>query len=227
MTPIRTVWVTRARPGAERTADRLSGLGFSPVIAPLLAIRPLEAHPDLTGVEALAFTSRNGVEIFGDLTPARTLPVFTVGDATAAAAREAGFTRVRSAAGDLNALAALIRSERQGLSILHPCAAEPAGDLAALVGEAARITTLPVYEAVEADPPLPDAWDAVLIHSPRAARVLAARLSTTSAAGRLVAAISPAAAETLSALPFADIRIAAAPTEPALLATLGKPGVSV
>lgn len=227
MTAVRTVWITRAQPGADRTADRLSACGFSPFVAPLLTIRPLDARPDLTGVQALAFTSRAGVEIFRALTPARILPVFAVGDATAASAKEAGFTGVRSAAGDLFALAALIRTEAQGLSILHPSAAEPAGDLATLVGGSARVTTLPVYEAVETDAAPPDAWDAVLVHSPRAARALVGRLSPDSAAGRLAAAISPAAAEPLSALPFADIRIGAAPTEAGLLAALGKPGTSV
>ncbi|WP_284222549.1 uroporphyrinogen-III synthase, partial [Brevundimonas denitrificans] len=87
MTAIRRVWVTRAEPGASRTADRLTARGFDPVIAPLLAIRPIpQAPPDLTGIAALAFTSANGVAAFGALTPDRTRPVFTVGDATAQAA---------------------------------------------------------------------------------------------------------------------------------------------
>ena len=33
------VWITRAQPGAARTAARLTALGFEPVVAPLLAIR--------------------------------------------------------------------------------------------------------------------------------------------------------------------------------------------
>lgn len=227
MSPVRRVWITRAAPGAERTADRLTALGFTPLAAPLLTIRPLEVTPDLKGVQALAFTSRNGVAAFADRSPDRTLPVFAVGDATAAAARTAGFTDVRSADGDLAALAALIRIEGPGLTILHPRAARPAGDLAALVGAAAQITPLAVYDAVETDVAPPEAWDAVLIHSPRAARALAARLTPDAAPNRVASAISPAAAEPLSALPFGEIRVAATPTETALLATLGKPGASV
>lgn len=227
MTDLRRVWVTRARPGADRTARRLSDLGFTPLVAPLLAIRPLDARPDLTGAQALAFTSRNAVKAFAERLDDRALPVFAVGDATAASAREAGFHDVRSAGGDLDALAALIRAEGAGLSILHPCAAEPAGDLAALVGDAGRITSLAVYEAVETDATAPDVWDAVLIHSPRAARALAASLSADGAGGRIAVAISPAAAAPLAVLGFAEIRTAAAPTEDALLAALGKPGVNV
>lgn len=231
MTPIRplsrTVWITRAQSGADRTAERLSGLGYTPVVAPLLTIRPLEVRPDLTGIQALAFTSRNGVKAFAAGSPLPLLPVFAVGDATAAAAREAGFTDVRSADGDLRALAALIRTEGASRVILHPAAAEPAGDLAALVGDAARITTIAVYEAVETDTPAPETWDIVLIHSPRAARALAVRLSSGAVGGRIAVAISPAAAEPLTALGFAEIRIAEAPTEDSLLAALGKRGVSV
>ncbi len=227
MSYIRRVWVTRARPGADRTAELLATLGFTPVLAPLLAIRPLDARPDLTGVQALAFTSRNAVQVFAELLGDRAPPVFAVGDATAASAREAGFHDVRSAGGDLHALAALVRAEGAGLSILHPCAAEPAGHLAALVGDTARVTPLAVYEAVETDATAPEVWDAVLIHSPRAARALAARLSAQDARGRIAVVISSAAATRLSVRGLAEIRIAAAPTEDALLAALGKPEVNV
>ena len=227
MSDLRRVWVTRARPGADRTAGRLSALGFTPVVSPLLAINPLDARPDLTGVQALTFTSRNAMRVVAERFRLPSVPIFAVGDATAASAREAGFHDVRSAGGDLHALAGLIRAEAAGLSILHPCAAEPAGDLAALVGNAARIAAIAVYEAVETDATAPEVWDAVLIHSPRGARALAAHLSPDAAHNRIVLALSPAAAAPLAVLPFAEIRIAAAPTEDALLAALGKPGVNV
>ena len=227
MIDLRRVWVTRARPGADRTAGRLSALGFTPVVAPLLAIRAIDARPDLTGVQALAFTSGNAVKALAAHSPLPSTPIFVVGDATAAAARQAGFHDVRSAGGDLHALAALIRTEGAGFSILHPCAAEPAGDLATLVGDTARITSLAVYEAVETDIAAPEAWDVVLVHSPRAGQALAARLSAEGAGGRIAVVISPAAATRLSVRGLAEVRIAAAPTEDALLAALGKPGVNV
>lgn len=227
MSDLRRVWVTRAQPGAERTAERLSALGFTPFVTPLLTLRTLDVHPDLTGIDALAFTSRNAVTAFTENVHHTAFPVFAVGDATADAARTAGFTDVRSADGDLHALAALIRKEGVGLSILHPGAAEPAGDLAALVGDVIRVTTLAIYEVFETVVPAPDDWDAVLIHSPRAARALASRISPDAAKGRIACAISSAAAAALTTLPFVEIRIAATPTEAGLLATLGKPQVSV
>ena len=220
MSAIRRVWVTRAEPGAARTAARLTALGFEPLVAPLLAIRPLAPAIDLTGVAALAFTSRNGVAAFAALTPDRALPVFTVGDATAQAARDAGFTEVRSAAGDVHALAALIAAAAPG-PVLAPGAAEPAGDLAALLAGKAVVRALPVYEAVETDIPAPAGFDAVLVHSPRAARALA--MHAWALDDRLAVAISAAAAGPLEDLGLKEIRIASAPTDDALLQGLGEP----
>ena len=146
------VWITRAQPGAARTAARLSALGFDPVVAPLLKIRALpQPAPDLTDVAALVFTSRNAVSAFASLTAARDRSVLTVGDATAEAARAAGFADVRSASGDLKALAQLIAADLppfvHGNVLLHPAAREPAGDLAALLGPSTPVRTLPIYEA--------------------------------------------------------------------------------
>lgn len=223
VTAIRTVWITRVQPGADRTAERLSVLGLTPVVAPVLILRSLDVRPDLTGIQALAFTSRNAVKTFAERAPIPPLPVFAVGDATAASARKAGFADVRSAGGDIHALAALIRAEGAGLKILHPCAAEPAGDLAALVGDAAQVATVAVYEALETGAAPPEAWDAVLIHSPRAARALVATVAPEAASGRIAVTLSPAAAAPLTPLGFAEIRVAKAPTEASLLAALGKP----
>ena len=49
------VWITRAQPGADATAERVRALGHEAVVAPLLAVRPLsDVEIDLTGVAALA-----------------------------------------------------------------------------------------------------------------------------------------------------------------------------
>ncbi|MDP3404715.1 MAG: uroporphyrinogen-III synthase [Brevundimonas sp.] len=211
------VWVTRARPGAERTAERLAALGFTPLVVPLLEIRPLDVTIDLAGIEALAFTSLNGVAAFTARCGERSLPVLAVGDATAGAARDAGFRQVHSARGDLGALAALIRQEAAGLSILHPCAAEPAGDLAGAVGDGANVRAVPVYGARETGAVPPQDWDAVLFHSPRAARALQAGIG-----GGVAVALSPAVAASLSDRGFAAVHIAASPTETALLEALAR-----
>lgn len=221
MTAIRRVWVTRAEPGAGRTAARLTALGFEPLVASLLAIRPLTPAIDLTGVAALAFTSRNGIEAFAALEATRNCPVFTVGDATADAARDAGFTDVRSASGDIHALSVLIAEAAPGL-ILAPGAAEPAADLATLLAGKAEVRAVAVYEAVETGALAPAGFDAVLVHSPRAARALV--MHAWALDDRVAVAISPAAAEPLSDLGLREIRIASAPTDDAMLQGLGEPG---
>lgn len=226
MSAIRRIWITRAEPGAARTASRLTALGFEPLVAPVLAIRWLMADINLTGIAALAFTSVNGVEAFAALSGERGLPVFTVGDATAEAARRAGFSDVRSASGDVHALARLLADAAPG-PVLAPGAVEPAGDLAALLAGAVEVRALAVYEAVETGVPAPAGFDAVLVHSPRAARALAmhAQISGGGALDdRLAVAISAAAAEPLEDLGLREIRIAVAPTDTALIEGLGEPG---
>lgn len=200
----------------------MAALGFEPVVAPLLTIRSLcGPAPDLTGVTALAFTSGNGVTAFASLSPERNLPVFTVGETTASTARDLGFRSVRSAGGALADLANLLLVEGypRGL-LLVPGALEPAGDLPALLAGRIRATALPIYEAVETGIAAPHAFDAVLVHSARAGRVL--RACGPWSGGRAVV-ISAAVAKAVGDGSGLQIRIAATPDESALLAALGKP----
>ena len=214
------VWITRAQPGADRTAERLRALGLAPVVRPLLAVQPLSPDlPDLADFAALAFTSINGVGAFARLHAGRDLPVFAVGDATAQAARQAGFADVRSASGDLTDLARLLADRAPG-SVLAPVAETPAGDLAEAVqaaGGAQLVRAIAVYRTVETGAALPDAVAAVLIHSPRAARALAA--CAPFAMPRLAVCISPAAAAPLQAL-ARPCAVSPTPDETALLTTL-------
>ena len=231
MTPIRRVWVTRAEPGAARTGDRLTALGFTPLVTPLLTLAPLpgalDAAPAPAAVAALALTSPNGVEAFAPLIPRfRRHPVFAVGDATAEAARAAGFADVRSASGDIHALAHLIAAEAPPGPLLAPGAREPAGDLPALLPDR-PVHRLPVYAAFETHAPAPELFDAVMLHSPRAARALASDLPRAASSGRIAICISEAAAIPLRPFDFTQIRIAATPDEPAMLSALGKPAAPV
>ena len=163
---------------------------------------------------------------FADLTPDRSLPVFAVGDATAERARQAGFGKVISASGALPDLARLIADEAAG-KVLVPGAREPAGDLHALLDGGGETVILPVYEAMETRATAPDAFDAVLVHSPRAARAVAEALGRNGGAGRLAVAISAAAAAPLAAAGFTEIRTAGEPTDAAVLLALGNPAAPV
>lgn len=226
------VWVTRAEPGASRTAARLRDMGMEPVVHPLLTVEPLTPPlPDLERFAALAFTSTNGVAAFAALTPRRDRPVFAVGQTTAQAAQQAGFVAIRSADGDLPALARLIAAELSDAVLLAPQAETPAGDLAmALEAAGARSIAaqpLVVYRTVEARLPAPPAFDAVLFHSPRAAQAFASWLDTNpdpdparrSHADAVYVCISPAAASPLTPLGLRPT-ISERPDETTLLATL-------
>ncbi|WP_298213574.1 uroporphyrinogen-III synthase, partial [Acidocella sp.] len=76
--------VTRPEPGASATARRLAALGHSPVLLPCLAITPLPARLSERPA-ALIVTSGQAVPAL----PARLagVPVYAVGDATAARLR--------------------------------------------------------------------------------------------------------------------------------------------
>jgi uroporphyrinogen-III synthase len=228
----RRIWVTRASPGAEATAGRVAALGWTPLVDPLLAVRALSPTVELAGVVALAFTSVNGVTAFARLTFDRARRVFAVGARTAAAARAAGFARVVSADGDVETLARLIAGQAASLdgAILHPSALEPAGDLLSPL-EAAGLSArrLAVYETAARRPAeetlaVLDTLDAELLHSPRAARILADLLADRPAPHLRALCLSPAVAAPLEASRQAgtlgSVAFAPRPDETALLGLL-------
>lgn len=198
------------------------------MVRPLLEIHPLTPDlPDLDGFAALAFTSRNGVATFVALTSRRDLRVFAVGDATAQAARDAGFAEVVSADGAVGDLAALIAATLGADDrLLAAVAKEPVADLAALLAGHVLVEILAVYEAVDTGAAAPEDVAAILIHSPRAATALAA-LDIQAARQPCVVAISAQAAAPLKAWPIADLRIATHPSDAAMRQALGKPAPGV
>jgi uroporphyrinogen-III synthase len=220
------IWITRAQPAADVTAERVRALGHEALVAPLLAVRPLsDAAVDLAGVAALAFTSANGVRAFADLSGERSLRVFAVGAATAQAARAAGFKLVLSADGDVDALAEGISQRRGELrgAVLHPGAAEPAGDLAGALekhGVLARHLILYETAPVKLDTAAADLLvqaDAVLLHSPRAAKALAAILKAHPAPKLRALGLSKAVIKPLSRTPLGARAFPPMPLEAALL----------
>jgi len=228
--PLR-VLVTRSEPGASETAARLRAIGFEAAAEPLFSIAPIDVA--LPAFGALAFTSLNGVRRFAMLSPRRDVPVWCVGGRTAQAAREAGFVDVRSAEGDVNALAALIGRELPpGVSLLHVGNEESRGDLAGQLAAAGhKAEFLAIFRAAPAARPGlrlagmlagRETFDAVMIHSPRAGIILAGFAGEAPARLPLqIVAISQAAAEPLRDL-AAKIEIAATPDEPAMISALAR-----
>lgn len=212
------VWVARAEPGAAATAARLVCAGHVPLVAPVIAIRPLPARVDTGDVDAIAFSSANGARAFAALSETRDLPAYAVGEATTAALLDAGFLDVRTAGGDVQALGARILLDRPG-RVLIAGAVETAGDLAGALADAGvSARKLDLYETVDAPVEVPDDADAVLVHSPRIGRRLAALVPAERAFA--AAAISQAAARPLIEAGWRNIAVAPFPDEPSLLKVL-------
>ncbi|MDQ0465490.1 uroporphyrinogen-III synthase [Caulobacter ginsengisoli] len=221
----RQIWITRAQPAADATAQRVREMGHEPLVAPLIELVPIEARVDLTGIAALAFTSANGVRAFAEAEARRDLTVYAVGGTTAAAAKAAGFRGVLTADGDVAALAERIVSRKRELmgAVLHPGAAEPAGDLCgALIEAGIEARPLVLYEAIDVAPDeallaaLPG-LDAVLLHSPRAAGILAAFLKKHPAPTLRALCLSGAVARPLAKARLRQVASAPFPIEAALL----------
>lgn len=233
------VLITRPLEEAEALAATLKARGLESLIEPLIAIKPLEAAvPALDGVQALLFTSANGVRAFAAGASQRDLPVFAVGARTAEVAREVGFERVESADGAVEDLARLVRKRldpKKG-ALFHGAGAEVKGDLSAMLapnGFEVRRTVL--YEAMPASSlsgatltALRDGrLDAVLFFSPRSAEIfvnLVRSAGVEGACGRLAAiCLSPSVAEAARALRWREVSIASRSEQAALVELLAQP----
>lgn len=214
--------ITRAMPEAERTAGHVRALGHEAIVAPLLTIVPCGYDTSTAGAQAIIFTSSNGVRAFPNARGARDAIVLAVGDATAQAARDAGFADVRSAAGDVAALTALAKAQLDpaGGKLIHIGGDHVAGDLSGQLAAAGFNVERRVAYAALAVPALPEAFagalDIVLFHSARAAAVFLA-LGAPGAERMRAACLSPAVAEAAAAAPWREVIVAPAPREDALL----------
>ena len=232
--------VTRPDEDAAPVAAALRARGIEPLLAPMLRI---EAVPDgkarlggaLAGVQALLFTSTNGVRAFTAASNRFELPAYCVGEASAAAARIAGFRVVASAEGEVADLAALVASRLapHNGALLHAASVVTAGDLSAdLAARSFTVRRVELYRAVEADGFAPEIAAALrqseaqyaLFFSPRtgASFVRLARAAGLAERCREMKALalSSNVAAALQELPWRAMAIARAPNLAALLAAL-------
>lgn len=205
------VLVLRPEPGASATVEKARLLGLDAVAIPLFEIAPVEWNaPDSGRFDGLLLTSANAVRCAGDqLHALRGLPAYAVGDATAKAAREAGFGVASTGDGGVDRL---LESVDPQLTLLHLCGADRREPLDARQS----ITPLVVYRAVDTLASLENIEGMIaLIHSPRAGRRFAELVTDRSSIS--IAAISAAAADAVGdGWMFVDI--AREPGDDALLA---------
>lgn len=231
--------ITRPGDDGARLADTLRQLGHDPALEPLLTIRLFDGPPlDLSGVQAILATSANGIRAIAGRTDERQILLYAVGDATARAAKEAGFLEVSSASGDVEALAALAREKLDPAKgpLVHVAGSEVAGDLAGALGAAGFTVRREVLYESETAYSLSastiaaikeERIDGILVYSPRTA----ATLSRLIRKARLVRdcrhidlfCLSPAVAEAAKDIQWRETKIAAEPTQEAMLALVRSP----
>jgi uroporphyrinogen-III synthase len=214
---MRRLFVLRPEPGAGETVARAQAQGLDAVSMPLFQVEPVPWEvPDAGSFDALLLTSANAVIHAGEhLTDLRGLPVQAVGEATAEAARKAGFDIGSTGDSGVDRLLGSIEAE---LRLLHLCGEHRRGP----DNPRQQIRAIPVYRSAELQPPAAIetvAGQCAAIHSPRAAERLASLLGERGIdkASVRLACISEAAAKAAGE-GWDDKKTAGKPTDEALLA---------
>ncbi len=215
------VLVTRPEPGASKTATRLIALGFDVRKLPLTRIVGLPFLVPAGPFDAAIITSPQALHNV-DVTLLG-LPLYTVGQASTAAAREAGFKSVKTSGGDVAQLVETIRANLPLNShLLYLCGKVRRLDLEAALA-AHALTAVETYDAQIIDYPAVDLpqLDLVLLTSVQSAAqivTLMARLQlNASFAKAQFLCLSQRIADGLAGVPTCRIHISTRPDEDSLL----------
>lgn len=234
--PRRRVVVTRPVDASADLAAELADQGIEALAAPMLTVeflRPTASVPETA--QAILVTSGNGAEGAARLTGRRDLPVLAVGEATAEAARAAGFREVSAASGDAVALIAHVseRCRPADGPLVWASGEAISTDLTTELGALGfRVERRVVYRTAQADA-LPPAVvralrersvEGVLFFSPRSAEAFARLTAEADLVAECadVAAycMSDAIARAASKLAWRAIHVAETPSKAALLGSL-------
>ena len=226
--------VTRPEPGAARTAAKLAGLGFEPVVLPLSRTVALNVVSVPADAGAVAVTSANALrhaspDLIGKLSH---LPCYAVGARTAEAARQAGFTHVEEGPGDAAGLAERIAAGFSG-RLAYLCGrVRFAGFEERLAASGVPVDALEVYDTVTIGHDAESVSEilegrpveAVLLYSAVAAQAMRGVLQRENLRPLFEKAeyfaLSKRIAEALGAESAVMVNVAEQPSEPALLALL-------
>jgi uroporphyrinogen-III synthase len=230
------VLVTRARDDAERTAEKLRRLGHEPVIAPVSEIVATGAAIPSGPFDAVLATSARALRHAGaEIASLVGVPVFVVGEKTAAAARARGLN-VEQSAEDVAALIALLRERfASPRRLLYLAGRDRKPALEDFLRGGGHVTTaVETYRAQEVSS-LPDEAlaalargeiDVVLHYSARSAALFLALTNDRVEPRRIAAithlALSEDVARVLREAGCANARAAATPEEESLLDMLAR-----
>lgn len=225
------VLIIRTERGAISTAKKVVEMGLTPIILPAAKIIPSNIKPDFSNIQALLVTSSNTLSNVSINDEALSIPIYAVGDATAASCQDKGFKNVISAGGDANALAMLIadRLKPQNGALMHLRGHDVAGDARGLL-EACGFEVIShiVYETednIEFKEQLSDILKQksgfVLFHSPKGAMRFANVAKYNDVANWAAIAISQAAINDVKeGFIWKKIMIAQKPNEASMLSLL-------
>ncbi|MGI9499355.1 MAG: uroporphyrinogen-III synthase [Geminicoccaceae bacterium] len=218
--------------------QELEAKGYATLVEPLLTIEQMSSQEGVMSAlpkrtQAIALTSTHAVPALSD--EAKRLPVFTVGKATAEAARSAGCDQLISGDGDAAALATLIgaRCQMEDGIILHVSGEVVRDDLHRILsGQGFDVRREVVYRAMPSagfSDDLVSAWrrceiTAVLLFSPRTAEILVRLLITSELTSYVDTAtaicVSEATAAPCRALGWKKVCLAARPNREAVIRAL-------
>ena len=237
------VLITRPAADATELSAALRTHGHEVLFDPLLTTseEPGSAaalERSLPGVQAVVFTSPNGVRAFAAASRRRNIPVIALGDATNAAARAARFGEIDAVDGDAEALTSLVvgRLNPLGGALLVVTGAEVGRDLARVLGTAGfSVRRVALYRAEPAQAFSSkavagfksDSIDAAVFFSPGTATVFARLVAASgfgSACESMTAVVtSPAVGAALKGISWDNLVVARAPTQAAILEAFGGP----
>ena len=222
--------LTRPIEDAAPLAEKLLQLSHVPFITPLLKIVArqgvlIHAKP----YQAICLTSANAIRVMNNVSSIRAIPLYAVGQQSEQMAIDKGFIEVSAQGGDVNGLHKFLvdHLNPQNGPLLYLSGAETSGDLQGrLQASGFEVDRIITYDAVKSAltafrNEIAKA-DAVLIYSPRTAKLWVGEIETmglTEQAARIkhICLSDNVAANLPQSWPRA---IAATPTEAALLALL-------
>lgn len=244
MKPI--VVITRTRPDADALAQRLTDLGYEPLLEPMLRVSATHAATvhDPMCVEALVVTSAQALRHLNTLVREvafRHKPLYAVGPKTASLAIELGWDNVHDGGGDVRALGTFLKSRSEitpSSRLLHICGRDIARDTREILNDVpGNVLDWVVYETEPSEEFSPDFIEAMrtgrvkaaLFYSARAASVFADHVRAYSAKNSpdnshfgaiKFLCLSKAVVESLSNIPSNGTYAATSPDEDALVALL-------
>lgn len=218
------VLVTRPEPGLAATMAAAKAMGLNAIGYPLFDIEPVdwECAP-AAAFDALLIGSANAIRLGGDqLEGLKGTPVHAVGGATAAAAREAGFTIASEGSGGLQGVLDRVEPPARLLRIAG------AEHVELSVPDGVEVETVIAYRAVAREMPEPlrplhDLGLTVLLHSAAAARQFDAESRRLALQRNRIdlAVIGPRVAEAAGS-GWRAIHVSPSPSDQALLEMVAK-----